>query len=102
MVFKNDGVYDNVVTNNLAPLKYVDDEGNATKTYPLNPNGSIDGIAGLCSPDGRHLAMMPHPERCVQLWQWPWMPQDWRSNLKTSPWLTMFTNAYKWCTTNTS
>jgi len=40
-----------------------DDEGAITESYPFNPNGSPAGIAGLCSPDGRHLAMMPHPER---------------------------------------
>ena len=47
----------------LAPVRFVDDAGTATVTYPFNPNGSPQGIAGLCSPDGRHLAMMPHPER---------------------------------------
>ena len=55
------------------------------------------GAAALCSANGRHLAMMPHPERCVMTWQWPWMPQHWRSTVKTSPWLKMFTNAYDWC-----
>ena len=49
----------------------VDDDGEITEAYPFNPNGSPAGIAGLCSPDGRHLAMMPHPERAVLPWQWP-------------------------------
>ncbi len=63
---------------NLAPIRYVDDEGNITEAYPFNPNGSPFGITALCSEDGRHLAMMPHPERAFLLWQWPWMPKDWK------------------------
>merc|ERR1712129_175926 len=47
----------------LAPLRYVDDNAETTEAYPFNPNGSPQGIAALCSDDGRHLAMMPHPER---------------------------------------
>ena len=47
----------------LAPLKYVDDDGEPTEQYPFNPNGSQLGIAALCTPDGRHLALMPHPDR---------------------------------------
>ena len=95
--FRSDSVLQNVKTNNLVPLCYVDDDDCPTTQYPLNPNGSPEGIAGLCSPDGRHLAMMPHPERCTLLWQWPWMPCDWQTTLKASPWLKMFQNAYKWC-----
>ncbi|CAH1793843.1 unnamed protein product [Owenia fusiformis] len=96
MEFRNEEILTQVKENNLIALKYVDDEGKPTEQYPLNPNGSIDGIAGLCSGNGRHLAMMPHPERCVLPWQWPWMPNDWK-NMKVSPWLRMFENAYKWC-----
>ena len=51
---------------------YCDASGAATEQYPFNPNGSPEGIAALCSPDGRHLAMMPHPERCFMMWQNPW------------------------------
>ena len=47
----------------LAPIRYVDDDSKITEAYPFNPNGSPGGIAALCSPGGRHLAMMPHPER---------------------------------------
>ncbi len=81
---------------NLVPMVYTADDGQATKKYPFNPNGSPAGIAGLCSPDGRHLAMMPHPERVFLKWQWPWMPGSFK-NLKTSPWLKMFQNARIWC-----
>ena len=52
-----------VAAGGLVPLYYVDDAGAPTEAYPFNPNGSSRGIAGLTSPDGRHLAMMPHPER---------------------------------------
>ena len=64
--------------------------------YPFNPNGSPDGIAGLCSSDGRHLAMMPHPERGVMMWQWPWLPKGWNKT-GTSPWLKIFANGKAWC-----
>jgi phosphoribosylformylglycinamidine synthase len=81
----------------LAPVRYVDDGSKITESYPFNPNGSPAGIAGLCSPDGRHLAMMPHPERSVLTWQWGWMPGDLKKSLSASPWLTMFQNARTWC-----
>ena len=95
--FKSESILDDVVKNHLAPVRYVDDEGAVTMQYPLNPNGSPSGIATLCSDDGRHLAMMPHPERCTLLWQWPWMPEKWKNTLECSPWLRMFQNAYDWC-----
>ncbi len=80
----------------LAPVRYVDDDRKITEAYPFNPNGSPAGIAGLCSPDGRHLAMMPHPERSVLTWQWGWLPEDLKKSLKASPWLRMFQNAREW------
>jgi phosphoribosylformylglycinamidine synthase len=81
----------------LAPVVFVDDDGNATEQYPFNPNGSTMGITGFCSPDGRHLAMMPHPERSFLKWQWPWMPESWKRSLPAGPWLRMFQNARTWC-----
>ncbi len=82
----------------LAPIRYVDDKGHCTEVYPFNPNGSPVGIAALCSPDGRHLAMMPHPERSFLKWQWPYQPEDWKSAThQISPWLKMFQNAREWC-----
>jgi phosphoribosylformylglycinamidine synthase len=84
-----------IVANGLAPVRYVDPEGSPTTAYPYNPNGSPLGIAALCSPDGRHLAIMPHPERTFQLRQWPWVPSEW--TCRTSPWLRMFRNAYVAC-----
>jgi phosphoribosylformylglycinamidine synthase len=95
--FPSEEIYQEVIGQNLAPARYVDDEGDITESYPNNPNGSVAGIAALCSPDGRHLAIMPHPERTFLKWQWPWMPEDWKENLKASPWLKMFQNAREWC-----
>ena len=80
--------------NNIG-MQYVDNDSNPTEVYPFNPNGSIKGIAGVISKNGRHLAMMPHPERCFLNWQVPWDPT--KSNLLYSPWFLMFKNAYKWC-----
>jgi len=81
-----------ILQNDLAPARYVDPDGEATEAYPYNPNGSPQGIAALCSPDGRHLAIMPHPERCYQLRQWPWVPPEW--TCIESPWMRMFRNAH--------
>jgi phosphoribosylformylglycinamidine synthase len=81
----------------LAPIRYIDDDGKTTESYPFNPNGSPAGIAALCSPDGRHLAMMPHPERTVLTWQWAWLPGQLKRSLAASPWLRMFQNAREWC-----
>jgi len=88
--------YKTIIEQNLAPIRYADDAGNPTMTYPLNPNGSPDGIAALCDPTGRHLAMMPHPERTFLKWQWPYWPSDWKKE-ELSPWSKMFQNAYEWC-----
>jgi phosphoribosylformylglycinamidine synthase len=94
--FPDISIRDMVMENNLAPLRYVNDTNEVTEEYPFNPNGSPMGVAALCSPDGRHLAMMPHPERVFTKWQWPWTPNDWK-NLKAGPWLRMFQNARLFC-----
>ncbi|XP_018410968.1 PREDICTED: phosphoribosylformylglycinamidine synthase [Nanorana parkeri] len=100
MRFRTPAFLDHVTSHHLAPLCYVDDQGQPTEEYPMNPNGSPLGIAGLVSEDGRHLAMMPHPERSVLTWQWPWMPEDWRQSLGVSPWMRLFENGYNWCLKN--
>ena len=56
--FPDTAIYNRVTEEKLAPLRYVDDANEATEVYPFNPNGSVDGIAALCSPDGRHLAIV--------------------------------------------
>jgi len=94
--FPNRSIHDGVLQNKLAPIRYVNDSNEITEAYPFNPNGSPDGIAALCSEDGRHLAMMPHPERCFTTWQWPWKPAAW-DDLEVGPWLQMFQNAREFC-----
>jgi phosphoribosylformylglycinamidine synthase len=94
--FPDKSVQESTLANNLAPVRYVNDSNEVTQEYPFNPNGSPEGIAALCSEDGRHLAMMPHPERVFTTWQWPWVPEDWK-NLKVGPWLQMFQNAREFC-----
>lgn len=96
LIYPDPSIKKEVERYNLNPLAYVDLYGDRTEKYPYNPNGSPDGLTALCSPDGRHLAMMPHPERCFRLWQWPWMPSSWR-DLGDSPWIRMFQNARSWC-----
>ncbi|XP_078050163.1 phosphoribosylformylglycinamidine synthase [Augochlora pura] len=94
--YRDDDTLKKLENNNCLAIRYTDDYGNQTERYPLNPNGSAGGIAGICSADGRHLAMMPHPERCTQMWQWPWKPTDW-VKYEISPWQRIFDNAYAWC-----
>jgi phosphoribosylformylglycinamidine synthase len=74
-------------------LRYVDNRGRITETYPANPNGSPRGITGLTTPDGRFTIMMPHPERVFRAIQHSWRPQDWQED---GPWLRLFRNARAW------
>ncbi|MFC1951191.1 phosphoribosylformylglycinamidine synthase, partial [Chloroflexota bacterium] len=92
----DESIFEEIERQNLTPLRFVDDNGELTETYPANPNGSRQGITALCSPDGRHLAVMPHPERFFTPWQWSYWPQQW-AGLKASPWLKIFQNARQWC-----
>ncbi|MDR0481455.1 MAG: phosphoribosylformylglycinamidine synthase [Gallionellaceae bacterium] len=77
----------------LVTLRYVDNTGKPTETYPLNPNGSPQGITGLTTPDGRFSIMMPHPERVFRAVQNSWHPKEWGED---GAWLRMFRNARKW------
>ena len=63
--------------------------------YPGNPNGSDWSVAGICSNDGRHLAMMPHLERAFLPWQWAFYPDD-RKDDEVAPWIEAFVNARRW------
>jgi len=78
---------------NLA-LRYIDNQGKVTETYPLNPNGSVEGMTGFTSTDGRVTIMMPHPERVFLRKQHSWYPEDWHQEY--SPWIQVFINARKW------
>ncbi|WP_196778899.1 phosphoribosylformylglycinamidine synthase [Lysobacter silvisoli] len=74
-------------------LRYVDGDGRLAERYPLNPNGSPDGVAGLTSRDGRATILMPHPERTLRNANFSWAPRDWDGD---SPWMRMFRNARVW------
>jgi phosphoribosylformylglycinamidine synthase len=75
------------------PLKF------SRHTYPANPNGSDFDVAGLCSEDGRHLAMMPHLERAYFPWQCGFYPDD-RKHDEVTPWIKAFVNAREWIKVN--
>lgn len=77
---------------NQVILRYVDSHGNATQHYPMNPNGSPEGISGVTSKDGRATIMMPHPERNFRALQHSWKPEEWTED---GAWLRMFRNARK-------
>ena len=92
--------------NEEYPIRYCDDLGDITEKYPFNPNGSKDGRCCVSSENGRHLGIMPHPERLVLKRQLPYVDKD-TFNTKRykklgiySPWMKMFLNAYQWCLEN--
>ncbi len=73
-------------------LRYVDNHGAVTQTYPFNPNGSPQGIASVTNDDGRFTVLMPHAERVFRSVQQSWHPEAWGED---SPWMRMFRNARK-------
>ncbi|HWA14533.1 MAG TPA: phosphoribosylformylglycinamidine synthase [Burkholderiales bacterium] len=77
----------------LVAVRFVDNRGGRTETYPLNPNGSPEGITGLTTADGRFTVLMPHPERAFRTVQNSWHPRQWGED---SPWMRMFRNARRW------
>jgi len=78
-------------------LGYVDNAGELTTRYPLNPNGSTCGVAGVCNADGRVTILMPHPERTLRAINFSWCPPEWRG---ASPWQRLFDNARTWTATS--
>ncbi|WP_462322942.1 phosphoribosylformylglycinamidine synthase, partial [Halochromatium sp.] len=77
----------------LTALRYIEADGTPAIRYPANPNGSPDGMTGLCNTDGRVTIMMPHPERIFRTVQQSWHPDDWGED---SPWMRLFRNARVW------
>ena len=71
-------------------LRYVDSQGLPTEHYPLNPNGSPEGITGVCSLDGRVTIMMPHPERNLRAVNHSFKPDEWQGD---GAWMRLFRNA---------
>jgi phosphoribosylformylglycinamidine synthase len=79
--------------NAIAAMRFVDNTGAATETYPFNPNGSPGGMTAVTSTDGRFTAMMPHPERVFRSVQMSWTDLDKSSH---SPWMQLWHNARRW------
>jgi phosphoribosylformylglycinamidine synthase len=71
-------------------MRFIDNNLNATETYPANPNGSPLGITSVSSKDGRTTIMMPHPERVFRAVSNSWKPDDWKDD---GAWLRLFRNA---------
>ncbi len=82
-------VFDNPIDKYNVVLRY------NYKSYPANPNGSVGGVAGIASSDGRHVAMMPHLERAIFPWQCAYYPKTHRRD-DVTPWLDAFVNARHW------
>ena len=83
---------DGLVKANQLALNFVNSSGNTTETYPLNPNGSVEGATGVTAANGRVTIMMPHPERVFRKLQMSWKPNHWK---EFSPWMQIFINARK-------
>ena len=83
---------DNLMNSDQIALNFVNSKGSNTETYPLNPNGSVNGITGITAANGRVTIMMPHPERVFRKLQMSWKPDHWK---EFSPWMQIFINAKK-------
>ncbi len=95
--FSQQGKLESIQTQGLAALRFVDNFGNPTETYPMNPNGSPQGLTGVTTPDGRFTVMMPHPERVFRAAQMSWCPPEWLELADgASPWMRLFRNARRW------
>ncbi len=90
--FANEEAIANANDSGTVAVRYVDNYGQVTETYPSNPNGSPDGITSLTTTDGRVTIMMPHPERVFRTVANSWHPDEWQED---SPWVRMFRNARK-------
>ena len=77
----------------LVAMRYVDNKGQVTESYPYNPNGSPDGISAVTTADGRFTVLMPHAERVFRTVLHSWAPDQWGDD---APWMRMFRNAREW------
>jgi len=84
--------FEKLVNSNQVAMNFVDSNGLNTENYPLNPNGSVEGVTGITAADGRVTIMMPHPERVFRKLQMSWHPDHWK---EYSPWMQIFINAMK-------
>jgi len=91
--FPDDAAMTAAIDQRLVAARFVDGYGAVAERYPQNPNGSLRGITGLTSTDGRVTIMMPHPERVFRAVAHSWYPDEWGED---SPWMRMFRNARVW------
>jgi phosphoribosylformylglycinamidine synthase len=91
--FSSEYAVNETLAKKLVTMRFVDGASTPTEVYPLNPNGSPQGITGLTTQDGRISIMMPHPERVFRAVQHSWRPDDWQED---APWMRMFRNARKY------
>jgi phosphoribosylformylglycinamidine synthase len=91
--------------NSLAVMRYVNANGTPSETYPINPNGSVGGLTGFTSEDGRMTCMMPHPERVFRQIQMSFNPLRQGNQVSSekgtmddtyTPWMQIFKNAKRW------
>ena len=80
----------------LVAVRFVDSRRAATERYPFNPNGSPGGVTGVRTPDGRVLAMMPHPERMVMKEAASWLPAEAAGWGDFGAWIRIFRSARRW------
>ena len=91
--FVADDSVSNLESSNRVALRYINNHGETASVFPANPNGSPNGITGMCNADGRINIMMPHPERVFRSVQMSWSPSDWPED---SGWMRLFRNARVW------
>ena len=89
-LFQNEDQIHLLDASNQIAMQYINSQGQPTEQYPLNPNGSVNGLTGITAADGRVTIMMPHPERVFRASQFSWKPDAWKD---FSPWMQMFINA---------
>ena len=89
-LFEKEDQIESLNASNQIAMKFINATGNPTEQYPLNPNGSINGITGITAAKGRVTIMMPHPERVFRAAQFSWKPDHWK---EFSPWMQIFINA---------
>ncbi len=93
----SDNSLEELEKSNQIAMRFIDSQENQSEKYPINPNGSPNGITGITAANGRITIMMPHPERVFRKVQMSWYSKDWE---EFSPWMQIFVNAKKFCDTN--
>jgi phosphoribosylformylglycinamidine synthase len=91
--FTDDTQLSSLLASNQVAFRFAQSRGRAAKTYPMNPNGSPQGIAAITNKDGRVTLTMPHPERSYRVAQNSWYPS---TTGEFSGWMRLFRNARRW------